>query len=425
MQFGCAVNHTFTVTVALERDARQIAQGPKANPLASRVLRGANGDDAALNAACATFVAQASPSVLSREDDAATMPDLLIAPYLRLSEGVSMGPWDLLPLRDVDGSTALPTTLRDPVLELVEAYRLPSGGGGTFGAVAFPASEDIGAPFLSADMARLSRALVAGSLADNPPMVVSEDEQTPNAGDMAATSENALLYGHPLSTGSSYVIETGFIVKTQRFRAAVAGRPLPKVEPPIELTQPMFGVFDVELAAASYSLMEASDTTARRLYRSLDWYRVCLSNAPAVSADVRAGAVRTALEVLTGAGDKSTKLVRAVGRLLSDENTPAAQTRPSRLWKEPVQLTPDEWWLACLCELRNSIVHGDDVSDDQWIHQGHHHLDHAHDTLIRCLKTTIADRGGDPLLRLRCADRLFPRVNAEALRYLQQTDETL
>jgi hypothetical protein len=268
--------------------------------------------------------------------------------------------------------------------------------------------------------------LVAGTLADNPPMVVSEDKQTPNAGHMAATSENALLYGHPLGTGSSYVIETGVIVKTQRFRTAPAGHSLPKVEPPIELPQPIFGVFDVEVAAAAYSLMEADDTTARRLHRSLDWYRVCLSNAPAVSVDVRAGATRTALEVLTGAGDESTKLVRAVGRLLNDENAPDAQTRSCRLWKGPVQLTPDEWWLARLCELRNSIVHGNDVPDDQWIHEGHHHLDHAHDALIRCLKTTIADQVGDPLLRLRCGDRLFPRANAEALRHLQaiQTNET-
>src|SRR4051794_40372382 len=154
-------------------------------------------------------------------------------------------------------------------------------------------------------MRPLQRALVAGVVADNPQMAVPEDDQDPNAGHGVLTSENALLYGHPLSDGRSYVIDTGALHRVRGLRSAELDEPLPPVEPPTELPRPLFANFDAELADAAHDLLVRDGELARRLGRALDWYVVALSNAEAVTADVRVGAARSALEVLTGSGDGS------------------------------------------------------------------------------------------------------------------------
>lgn len=177
-------------------------------------------------------------------------------------------------------------------------------------------------------------------------------------------------------------------------------------------------------------MITSGGLSGRRLLRALDWYLIAYSNAEAVTLDVRISAARSAVEVLTGAGDGSKKIVRALGRLLGDETTPR-ETRMSAIWTKhraqvPVQLTRDEWWMARLCELRNVIVHGDEVPDELWTHEGHHHINHAHDRLIDCLLAAVANETGDPLLRLRGSERMFARMAeemAEALRDLRESGE--
>ena len=346
------------------------------------------------------------------------MPDLLIAPYLPLPFSASIGPWDLLPSRDIAESDVLPDELREQALGLIEAYRPTTGIGKALGAVLVPSGGYVGAPFDRAATGVLRHALLAGAVANNPTMALPEDEQVPNAGHAAMTSENALLYGHPLGTGSSYVIGSGVIVHTTNLHYAGDGEPLPKVAPPIELPPVLFASVDTEMAAAAYAVLNAGDASARRLFRALDWYRVALSNADAISGDVRVAAVRSALEALTGAGDKTKDVVRAVGRLLSEENTPTT-SRSIPPWKGPVQLTADEWWLARLSLLRNAIVHDSPITPDMWQHEGYPQLDLAHDALIRCLKTTLATEADDPLLKLRLGERALPRASEELLARLK------
>lgn len=335
------------------------------------------------------------------------MPDLLLAPYLALREPARVGPWDLIPFARLDASLAVPSDLRDHVLRLVDAYRLPKGD--ALGAVIHPAAEGVGAPFDRATMATVGNALLAGTIADNPALALG-DEDRANAGHSIATSENALLYGHPLKDPGWYAIQRGMLYRelSGRFADEPDG-PLPKVEAPVELPKPFLGSFDAEVANAAHAALDASDVSARRLQRALDWYVVAFSNAEAVTLDVRVGAARSALEVLAGSGDKTRRLVRAVGRLLR-EGDAKKRTRESRFWKGPVQLTDDEWWTTRLCELRNTIVHGDEVPDALWTHEGHHQLNLIHDNLIRCLKATVAAHAGDPLLKLTRSDRSIPRA---------------
>jgi hypothetical protein len=69
--------------------------------------------------------------------------------------------------------------------------------------------------------------------------------------------------------------------------------------------------------------------------------------------------------------------------------------------------------LARFCKLRNAIVHGDEVPENLWMHEGHHHLAHAHDALIRCLKSVVAVHADDPLLKMTRSERVFPRKAEE------------
>jgi hypothetical protein len=270
------------------------------------------------------------------------------------------------------------------------------------GAVAFPDGGHVGAPFAQSAMGTLGHALLAGVVAGNSPMAVSEEDEEPNAGWAIATTENALLYGHPVGQGDTYAIETGVLVRTTAIRHAPGKEALPKVEPPVELPRPLFCSFDEELAHATHAAMRGLAGAARRLRRALDWYRLALSNAEAVALDVRVGAARSALEALTGAGEETKRLVRAYGRLVRDDDTREATYNDVFWAKGSVQLTPDEWWITRLCALRNAIVHGDEVPDELWQHEAQHQLNHIHDRLIAALRVYVAAAAGRSAFRHAC-----------------------
>jgi hypothetical protein len=337
--------------------------------------------------------------------------ELLVAPYLVSPGDVTVGPWQLLPFGSIGDSDQVPDDLRRPVRRLIEAYQIDATV--DLGAIAYPATAHVGAEFDHSAIRPLARALLAGSIADNPPMCVAEDDTPANAGHMTATAENAMVWGHPLQEGDSYAIESGTLAKTLDLRYAPGDEPLPKIAPPDALPKPMFGHFDAELADATHRLLSRGDALALRLTRALDWYAVALSNAEAVTPEVRVGAARSALEVLTGSGSESKKLVRAYGKWVRNDDT-SEDTYADVFWAEgPVQLTPDEWWLTRFSELRNAIVHGDQIDDEMWRHDEHHQINHIHDRLIHAIKLVVAGGADDELLRLRLGDRVFPRLADE------------
>lgn len=348
------------------------------------------------------------------------MPDALLAPYLPLAQAVTVGPWRLVPFKAIDYER-VHSGLRRALERLVVAYRVP-GSGSTLGAVVYPAGTHIGAPFERSDLPRLRHALFVGAISGNPRIAVPEEEADPNGGHAVALAENALLYGHPLGDGDRYVTETGMLVRITSSRVGRGEKPLPPVPPPVELPKPIFVSFDDELAEAAYAALDTRDPAGRRLALALDWYGIALSNAEAVTLAVRVGATRTALEVLTDAGDKTGKLVNAYSRLVSEPDAPKVtyENETTGWAKGPVQLTSDGWWAACLCQLRNAIVHGDEVAEELWFHDGHPQLNHIHDRLIAALRITIANAAEDQMLRLEPADRDFRRRVAETLVHLQQ-----
>ena len=142
-----------------------------------------------------------------------------------------------------------------------------------------------------------------------------------------------------------------------------------------------------------------------------------------MTLDVRVGAARSAFELLTDGGDETKRLVRAYGNLMHEAGA-ASATYQSVFWaKGPVELTADEWWMTRFCELRNAIVHGQQIPADLWDHQGHHQLNHIHDRLITALRTAVAKLVGDSLLQLVISDRAWARIREQAADMLDRRNQ--
>lgn len=339
------------------------------------------------------------------------MPDVLLAPYLPLPEEISIGPWTLTPFSvAAERMEASPLTadLRRATTRLVEAYKVSA----RLGAVAFPTATGIGGPFSRSALRPLGHALLAGVISGNPKMAVPEEDVDPNAGFAVATAENARLFGHPLADdGDSFVTEKGVLVRTTAGHLGRSNKPLPPVPAPVELPRPLFVSFDHELAEATFAVLNAEGEGASRLTVVLDWYRIALSNAEAVTLEVRVGATRSALEVLLEE-DLIGKLAGAYCDLVRESDVPKTVYSKGQCgWGGGVSLSDNGFWLARLNKLRNAIVHGDGdgIPDELWEYGGHPQLSHIHDRLIDALRAYLAAESSDPLLRVEPAGRLSRR----------------
>jgi hypothetical protein len=339
--------------------------------------------------------------------------DLLLTPYLPLAQEMSICEWRLIPFKALGGAEIVPPALARPVERLIAAYCRDDG----MGAIVHLNGKQVGAEFEMRDFVRLRAALLAGTAGGNPEMTSTED------GGLDAwsltTAENALLVGHPIGDGSGYALRIGILVRVLSGRGTLGDEPLPPIEPPIELPTPLISSFDTELAEVVYDILGAGDDSARRLERALEWYRVVLANAEAVSIDVRIGAARSALETLLGVGHETKKIVRAFGALVRRADS-REQSYEEVVWANgPVRLTEDEWWLTRLSMLRNAIMHGDEVPDDLWKHEGHHQLNLVHDKLIAALRAFAAQSTGDELLASSPSEREAARRQAAAIKVIE------
>ncbi len=338
------------------------------------------------------------------------MAELLLAPYLSIPGQVAIGRWRLVPVRHVkDLEELAPTPLRASAERLIDAYSYEN-----LGAVVHLDGEQVGPGYVPGGMRPLAHALLVGALAANP--TIAGETTDANAGWAMQTVENATLIAHPLDEMGGYAVEIGTLRRVTKITGAEEGKPLPKVTPPRELPEPMFGSFDGELAAAALSCLSGEDLAARQLDRALDWYRIAFANSEAITADVRVGAARSALEAMTGAGDSTQQLVRSYGRLVDKEDAPRRTYGPEQVWwaKGEAQLTEEEWWITRLCGLRNAIVHGDEIATELWEHDGHHQVNQIHDRLLGALRAFLAGIAGDPLLRTSSSERIFPRAQQKA-----------
>lgn len=92
---------------------------------------------------------------------------LLLAPYLPLSNEIPIREWRLVPFNSIREAQIVPQAVARPVERLIAAY----GRGDRMGAVIHQDGKRVGAEFEMRDFMRLRAALLAGSLAGNPPML--------------------------------------------------------------------------------------------------------------------------------------------------------------------------------------------------------------------------------------------------------------
>jgi hypothetical protein len=341
------------------------------------------------------------------------MADVWLAPYLPLAAQVDISVWRLVPFRDLARRHTVSQPVLNEVRRLRTAYRLTNTSGMPFGALLVPREGRIGDEQPRELLRPLHRALVAALLDGNPSFL--DPDPSPNAGHHMVTSENAVVYGHPLHGGSSYAISTGAMVQSLNLNHVPPGRRLPRVQPPNELPTPIFAKLDKEYATALYNALARDDTTARRLDRAIEWLALAWNNSAAISEDARVLVFRAGFEVLLGGG-ADTKRNRELLSELLDE--PDADRSP-RSWpglKSPVALTHLQWWFQSFATLRNKVAHGDAVEDtDRLFEDGKRHLWHADDVLRRAVKRTVVRAGADPLIELPAIDRYFKRAYGSAL----------
>jgi hypothetical protein len=101
--------------------------------------------------------------------------DVVFVPYLPITSGARVGGWQLTPFNEVPDNDRLPEELRTPVTRLVDAYRVENTQ--RMGAIAYPIDGHIGSDIERAAIPSLRLALVAGVIADDPRMALSEEQQ--------------------------------------------------------------------------------------------------------------------------------------------------------------------------------------------------------------------------------------------------------
>jgi hypothetical protein len=337
--------------------------------------------------------------------------DVWLIPYLPLDREREVGPWLLVPFRDLARRHTTNQPVFNEVRRLRTAYKLKEGIT-PFGAVVVPVDGRIGDERPRELLRPFHRAVSCALIDSNASFL---DDDNPNAGHKMATAENAVVYGHPLHGGNSYVTSTGALVQSWDYRSAEPGRRLPSVAPPHELPKPLFASFDHEYASGLYTALTGEDITARRLDRAIEWLALAWSNSAAISEDARVIVLRAGLEALLGGG-ASTQRNRELLSVLLDESDPARTPRSWPRLKEPVDLTDLEWWFQSYAFLRNKVAHGDIVEADDWLFEdGRRHLHLADDVLRRAIKRTVVRATGNNTLEMSTIARALARREEQAL----------
>jgi len=357
------------------------------------------------------------------------MTDVLVAPYLPLQQREIVGPWELIPRSALTTDDVSEPRLLEAVPQLLDAYRPLSSNSATFGVIIRPSAGKVGDSFDRTAPAFLRYALLAAALDTNPSRLAPEEDRTGNEGHESLTSDNVLIYGHPLNDGGWVADQYGAMV-TILVGGMRLGEPGARFEQPGELVIPALSTrFDGIYATAVYEEIVKGTPVGRRMARALDWLGMAWRNTSALDISTRIVALRAGFEVLLGVGD-TTKVIRdALGQLMNPPDAP----RTKHTWtdhgklKGPFELTSIEWWFQCFSILRNSIMHGDEIAATTWQHGEHHHVWIAEDNLRKAIKETLISAGHPEDLRDDPGQRLLARRISQRLSELpdpsQQTSQ--
>lgn len=321
--------------------------------------------------------------------------DILLYPYLPLTNRRTVGGWQVIPIAEVESDDLVNDFAGRAVEGLgrlyeVEGMQLP------LGAVARPPDGAIGDDFELSAMRTLGRALLVGLLDTNPDFLAKGEEPLGNLGHGTVTSDNALGYGHPVQPDGGVAVEYGYMS-----RKLVGGLSIDddhhKIHEPIELPTPMLSKdFEGYYADAAHRTLDRDTEESRRLGRAIDWLGIAWRNSESLRIDMRIVALRTSFEVLLGAEVGELKELRL---LLSQLLDPDDAKRTSRTWPggkgKPItgDLTELEWWFTQFSLLRNAIVHGDELEEDRYEFEGKSQLWLGEARLREAITEVIAEAG--------------------------------
>lgn len=345
--------------------------------------------------------------------------EVLVAPYLPLAQRTAVGPWELIPRSQLTAADVVSDAwVLDQIQHLLNAYREQDRTTVRFGVVLRADNTRVGDQVDMTKAPLLRRAFLAAVLDTNPSALTPESERTGNEGHATITSDNVLVYGHPLNPEGHVADEWGAMASRLVGGLRLGERPGVRFEGPGELAIPHLPTpFDSDYAAAVYAELDIGSEQSRRIARALDWLGIAWRNTRALEPENRVIALRIGFEALLGVGDNTRTLREALSGLIDPPNAP----RTPRTWSErgrsqgPHALTDTEWWFQRFSLLRNLVTHGDATPEEAWLHDGVNHVWLAEDMLRRAIKETLIQAGHPADLRDDFATRQLARRIAQAL----------
>lgn len=339
-----------------------------------------------------------------------TMRHVLLAPYLPLSDRITVGPWRLIPFARLERRDALDDATAHDVGQLMDLYRSGVDGLPHLGALVHRSYAKVGARLRPTTMRELRRAVLLALLDANP------SEESPNAAHMA-TSDNAVFYDHRLSGTGWVTAEYGQIVRSVEFGLHLEDE-RSEVRAPVELPRPIsVRRLDPVYANAAFEVLTQDSDQARRLTKAVDWLDVAWRNSPSISQPTRIFALYSAFELIFNVGSSREKMALELSRRL---DPPGARQR-LRHWRtlqgKPRQapLTDLAWWFMRFGDLRHALAHGRRVPDSAFRFGRRWHFWVAERRLREVITKLLVDQTQLTDLTLERGMRLFARAYCKGL----------
>lgn len=341
-------------------------------------------------------------------DNAQDGIDVVYLPYLPLRERALVGDWELIPQANLRTDDCLDERAEDLARGLAAVYVLPKRGGVHAGAFARQRDGRIGqAAREMRSIEDLRRACVVTVLDPNPSPLLPEGERDLNAGHWMLTTENAMVVAHGIIRAGGH---TGTIMGSRLPFISLGvsvlddpegvGGSRGKVLPPADVRIPTFTPprFDAEYANATWESIRRGDDAARRLGRAIDWLALADLNTSLMTHDVRIPSLRAGFEVLLNTGD-FLELGHQLAKLVADDSEATERRWTNRSGTAVVEKLGDvAWWSVKFSFLRNALMHGDFLDQEQWRHDGVSHIDLGEWYMRQAIKHAVAKDGHASLL---------------------------
>ena len=349
--------------------------------------------------------------------------DVWLAPYLRLTERVRVGPWEAIPAQVLELDDCTSQHALEQVRGLLDVYRRPRRVHEGFGCFLRRGDARIGESFRHRDVWTMRRALLIGALERNSTPWRAPLEN-PNWGWATWTSDSLFLVWHRIDPGGWVSARYGWLISNLEGGLTIT-RDHDGVLPPSEIAPPAEQPFpfmaptpDADYANVLFDTLVSGDARAPRLAAAIDWLDLAWRNTTSINADTRVLLLKAGFEALLAAGHTLPPQRAALAALLGSEAGRRRWRTPVDRYGNPlprVQMTDVEWWYTRFTWLRNGIAHGRRLTGNDWKHGRVHHYWLGDHWLRAAIRFEVAAASG------RDYFRESDEMSRWALRYIWQT----